>query len=167
MAIKIEINLDDIFCDKHGHAGESTKDLIRRQVLDLLTAEYREQLFKRFDDQLAEIMQSQIHKAIKLQMPSLVNDIMNAEFISVSTFGQRSKPTTLKAEIINAIGSELFYKFKVCSNAENAFTKAVKGVAEQTKAIQDALIAEIDESFNRDAIAFAVTRLQERLGLPK
>ena len=34
-------------------------------------------------------------------------------------------------------------------------------------AIQDALIAEIDESFKRDAIAFAITSLQERLGLPK
>jgi hypothetical protein len=166
--MKIEIDLNDVFRDEHGHPEESTENSIRRQVLARLTNEYRERLFARFDDELAAIMKSQIQEAIKLQMPSLVDDIMNAEFIPVSTYGQRSEPTTFRAEIIKAIGSELVYKPKQYHSEENAFTKAVKSVVgEQTKAIEKALRAEIDESFKRDAIAFAVTRIQERLGLSK
>lgn len=166
--MKIEIDLNDVFRDEHGYPEESTENSIRRQVLARLTNEYRERLFARFDDELAAIMKSQIQEAIKLQMPSLVDDIMNAEFTPVSTYGQRSEPTTFRAEIIRAIGSELVYKPKQYQSEENAFTKAVKSVVgEQTKAIEKALRAEIDESFKRDAIAFAVTRIQERLGLSR
>jgi hypothetical protein len=168
MAMKIEIDLDDVFRDESGYPEESAEDSIRRQVLARLTAEYRERLFKRFDDELAAIMQAQIQEAIKLQMPSLVDDIMNADFIPVSKYGERSSPTTFRAEIVKAIGSELVYKPKNYSSEENAFTRAVKGVVgEQTKAIEKALRAEIDESFKREAIAFAVTKIQERLGLSK
>jgi hypothetical protein len=168
MAMKIEIDLDDVFRDESGYPEESTEDSIRRQVLARLTAEYRERLFKRFDDELAAIMQAQIQEAIKLQMPSLVYDIMNAEYVPVSNYGECSKPTTFRAQIIKAVSSELTYKPKNYSSEENAFTKAVKGVVgEQTKAIEKALRAEIDESFKREAIAFAVTKIQERLGLSK
>ena len=168
MAMKIEIDLADVFSDECGYPEESTEDSIRRQVLARLTNEYRERLFKRFDDELAAIMHAQIREAIGLQMPSSVEDIMNAEFTPVSIYGERSEPTTFRAEIIKAIGSELVYKPKTYSSEENTFTKAVKGVVgEQTKAIEKALRAEIDESFKRDAIAFAVTKIQERLGLSK
>jgi hypothetical protein len=170
--MKVEIDLNDIFRDEDGYPEESAQDSIRRQVLARLTTEYRERLFRRFDDQLAAVMQAQIQEAIKLQMPSLVDDIMNTEFTPVSIFGQSSAPTTFRAEIIKAVGSELVYKPKTSSGAfssgENAFTQAVKGVvSEQTKAIEKALRAEIDESFKRDAIAFAVAKIQERLGLSK
>jgi hypothetical protein len=168
MSMKIEIDLDDVFHDENGYPEESAQDSIRRQVLARLTTEYRERLFRRFDDQLAAVMQAQIQEVIKLQMPSLVDDIMNTEFTPVSNFGQRSDPTTFRAEIVKAIGSELVYKPKSYSSEENTFTRAVKGVvSEQTKAIEKALRAEIDESFKRDAIVFAVAKLQERLGLPK
>ena len=168
ISMKLEIDLDDIFRDENGDPEESAQDSIRRQVLARLTTEYRERLFRRFDDELAAIMQAQVQEAIKLRMPSLVDDIMNTEFIPVSNFGQRSSPTTFRAEIVKAIGSELVYKPKSYSSEENTFTRAVKGVvSEQTKAIEKALRAEIDESFKRDAIAFAVAKIQERLGLSK
>jgi hypothetical protein len=166
--MKIEIDLNDVFRDESGYPEESTEDSIRRQVLTRLTTEYRERLFKRFDDELAAIMQAQIQEAIKLQMPSLVDDIMNAEFTPVSNYGERSNPTTFREEIVKAIKSELSYKPKSYSSEENVFTRAVKGVVnEQTKVIEKALRAEIDDSFKRDAIAFAVTKIQERLGLSK
>ena len=168
MAMKIEIDLDDVFRDENGYPEESSEDSIRRQILARLTNEYRERLFARFDDELAAVMQAQIREAVGVLMPPLVEDIMNAEFIPVSSYGERSKPTTFRAEIVKAISSELIYKPKNYSSEENTFTRAVKAVVgEQTKAIEKALREEIDESFKRDALAFAVTRIQERLGLSK
>jgi hypothetical protein len=166
--MKIEIDLDDIFRDEDGCPEESTQESIRRQVLARLTSDYRDRLFKRFDDQLAKMMQAQIQEVMKSQMPSLVDDIMNASFTPVSNFGQRSDPTTFRAQIIKSIAANLVYAPKNYASEENAFTSAVRGVVkEQINAFEKSFKEQIDDKFKKDAIAFAVEELRIRLQLPK
>ena len=166
--MKIEIDLDDVFRDEDGYPEESAQDSIRRQVLARLTTDYKERLFKRFDDELAAMMQAQIREVMNLQMPSLVDDIMNAEFTPVSNFGQRSEPTTFRSQVVKAISANLVYSPKNYASEENAFTSAVRGVVkEQMAAFEKSFKAQIDDKFKNDAIAFAVEKLRERLGLPK
>ena len=166
--MKIEIDLDDVFRDEDGYPDESTQDSIRRQVLARLTTDYKERLFKRFDDELAAMMQAQIQEVMNSQMPSLVDDIMNAEFTPVSNYGQRSEPTTFRAQVVKAIGANLVYAPKNYQSEENAFTSAVRNVVkEQIAAFEKSFKEQIDDKFKKDAIAFAVEKLRERLGLPK
>jgi hypothetical protein len=166
--MKITINLDELFCDENGQPGESIEQAIRRQVVAQLTESYRKRVFSQFDTELARVIQDQLKEVVIIKMPSFVEDLMNSQFTPVDTCGRRGQPTTFRNELIKAINSELEYKPKSFSSEENAFTKAVKAVvAEQLAAFKKEFTSKIDASFRRDALAYAVAQLQERLGFPK
>lgn len=166
--MKMEIDLNDIFRDDDGNPEESLEESIRRQVIDRMSGDLRKRLFDRLDHQLSEIMRDQIGAVMTDQMPSLIDDIMNATYVPVSTYGQRSEPTTFRQEIIKSIAANMKYEPKNYSSDENAFTKAVKSVVEaKTNEIKKELLTQVDTKFRQDAIGFAVTELSKRLGLTK
>jgi uncharacterized protein (DUF2267 family) len=166
--MKIEIDLNDIFRDEDGNPEESLEESVRRQVIDRLSGDLRKRLFSQLDVELSKVMREQIGAVMETQMPSLVDDIMNAEYVPVSDYGQRSEPTTFRDEIIKSIAKQMKYEPKNYQSDENLFTRAVKSVVQaQTDEIKKALIAEIDTKFQKDAISFAVVELSKRLGLTK
>ena len=60
------------------------------------------------------------------------------------------------------------YQPRQYQSEENAFTKAVRSVLDaKTSAIKDEITKQVDVQFKNDAIAFAVKKLSERLGLDK
>lgn len=166
--MKIEIDLNDVFRDDEGNPDESLEESVRRQVIARLTEDYRKKMFARFDSELSSIMQSQIADVMKERMPEFIDDILNATYTPVSSYGSRGAPTTFRDEIIKSIAANMKYEPKNSSYDENVFTKAVKSVVEaKTTAIKNELIAQIDTKFKTDAITFAVQQLSERLGLSK
>jgi hypothetical protein len=166
--MKIEIDLDDIFRDEDGNPEESLQDSIRRQVIDKLSGDLRKKMFARIDTEISSIMRDQIDAVMKEKMPELIDDIMNATYVPVSSYGQKSEPTTFRTELINAVSAQMTYEPQDYSTRENAFTKAVKSIVEaKTKEVRDHITKEIDVKFKEDAIKFAVQRLSERLGLDK
>jgi hypothetical protein len=165
--MKIEIDLDDIFRDDQG-PDESLEESIRRQVISRLTESYRKRLFDRFDAEMAATMQKQVAEIMAANMPNLIDDIMNNSYTPVSVYGQKDGPTTFRDEIIKSIAANMKYEPKTYRSDENAFTQAVKSIVEaKTGEIKTAILAQVDTEFKRDAIAFAVTKLSERLGLSK
>jgi hypothetical protein len=166
--MKIEIDLENIFRDEDGNPDESLQESIRRQVVDRLSGDYRKRLFDRFDIELGTIMREQIHAVMAEHMGPFVDQILDAEYVPVSTYGARGTPTTFRAEIIASISENMKYEPKNNPSNENVFTRAVKSVVElKTKQIKDELLAQIDPKFKADAIGYAVTELSKRLGLVK
>lgn len=166
--MKIEIDLENIFRDEDGYPDESLEESIRRQVVSRLTEDYRKRLFDRFDIELGKIMREQIETAMAERMPGFVDDILDAEYVPVTNYGERKPATTFRAEIIESIAKNLKYEPKNYSSDENAFTRAVKSVVEaKTGEIKKALVEQVDTKFRADAITFAVQQLSERLGLNK
>ena len=166
--MKIEIDLDNIFRDEDGEPGESLQESVRRQVISRLTDDYRKRLFSCFDQELTKIMQAQIAEAMKTHMPSFVDDILNATYTPVSSYGQRSTPTTFRDEIIKSIAVNMKYEPKDYGSQENVFTRAVKSIVEaKTTEIKNELLKQVDTKFRTDAIGFAVKELSKRLGLEK
>ena len=165
--MKIEIDLDDIFRDEDG-PSESLEESIRRQVLEKLSSDLRKRMFTRIDAELSEIMRDQINSVMKEKMPELIDDIMNVTYTPVSAYGTRGEPTTFRDELVKAMGENMKYAPKNYPGDENAFTKAVRSIVDQkTKAIQDEITKQVDVQFKNDALAFAVKKLSERLGLNK
>lgn len=166
--MKIEIDLDDIFRDEDGNPEEGIQESIRRQVVSRLTEDYRKKLFAKFDGELSAIMQKQIAEVMQTKMPDMIDDIMNASYTPVSSYGQHGEPTTFRSEIIKAIVANMKYEPRNYSSEENAFTKAVKSIVElKTGEIKKAITEQVDSNFKKDAITFAVKQLSERLGLAK
>jgi hypothetical protein len=167
--MKIEIDLDDIFRDGDGNPEEGLEESVRRQVIDRLSGDMRKRLFAQLDVNLTTIMNEQINAVIKDRMPELLDDILNTEYTPVSTYGIKAQAsTTFRAEIIAAVANNMKYEPKGNGYDENAFTKAVKSIVNaQTAALQKEILARVDTEFKKDAMAFAVAKLSERLGLPK
>lgn len=166
--MKIELDLDDILRDEEGFPGESIEESVRRQIVGRLTEDYRKRLFSRFDQELSDIMQAQMSAVMTERMPEFIDDILNATYTPVSSYGQRGEPTTFRAEIIKSIAANMKYEPKNYPSDENAFTRAVKSVVEaKTGEIKKELLAQVDTKFRQDAIGFAVKELSDRLGLNK
>lgn len=166
--MKVEINLDEVFRGEDGEPGETLQESITRQVIDRLSADNRQRFFQRFDEALTKVMQAQIAEVMKTRMPDMIDDIMNATYTPVSSYGQRGEQTTFRAEIIKSVAANLVYKPSTYSSDENAFTQAVKSIVKaQTDAITKSLKGQIDGEFAKNAMTYAVKTLSERLGLTK
>lgn len=166
--MKIEINLNEILRDNEGYETESVEESIRRQVIDRLSGDLRKRLFERMDRELAEKLSELVQKAAEEQMPKLIDDILNVEYTPVSTYGSRGTPTTFREELVKAVGAQMVYQPKQYQTDENAFTRAVRSIVDaKTKAINEEIVKQVDVQFKTDAIAFAVKKLSERLGLDK
>jgi hypothetical protein len=168
--MKIEVDLNQLLCerDEEGNIVESAEDALLRYITEKLSGDLRKRLFQRMDEELSEFMRSQLQEVMKEKMPGLIDDIMNATYTPVTRYGEKKEPTTFRQELIKAITENMKYEPKSYSHDENAFTKAVRSILDaKTAAIQKAILEQVDTKFKEDAISFAVTKLSERLGLPK
>jgi hypothetical protein len=168
--MEITVNLDEIFTDEEVGSGETTQSLIRRMVVADLASGYRQGLKEQVKEEVLNIVRAEIQQIVQEKGASIVEDLMNAEFTPVDRYGKSASPTTFKSELTNAIVSECTFKPRTSSSYgdENAFTKAIKSlIKEQLDAFKSEFSATVDTSFRRDAMAFAVEKLRERLGLPK
>lgn len=165
--MKIEIDLNNILADEYG-PSETLEESIRRQVIDKITEDLTKGIRKKIDEETTRVMNEELQKAIRERMDEIVGDVMNAEYTPVSSYGCRGEPTTFRAELVKSIAAHMEYKPRNYSSEENAFTRGVKGVVEeQIKAFKAEFTAKIDADFKRDALAFAVKTLSEKLGLSK
>lgn len=166
--MKIEIDLNDIFCDEEtSGASESLEEAIRRQVVDSLTDKFRERVQRQVDLDISKYVEEQTTKALSDKLPALIEDILNYEYTPVDRYGVKSKTaTTFRTEIIKAISAEMEYKPKTYNSDENAFTRSVRSVvSSQTEALKKEFEAKIDADFRKDALAWATTELAKRMGL--
>lgn len=162
--MKIEIDLNDILGDENG--AETLQESVRRQVVDSLSTSIRKGVQSRINEETTRIMNEELQKVLIEQMPALVDDVMNTAYTPVSSYGQRSEPTTFRNELVKAIGSNMVYKKAQYDSDKSAFTKAVDAViGEQVAAFKKSFDAMVDAEFKRDALTYAVTKLSERLNI--
>jgi len=166
--MKIEINLNDVFSDENGDPSETMEDAVRRQIIEKLTGESKDRIFKRVDAEIGRVLTEQLESAISDKMPSIIDDLMNATYTPVGRYGERGSPTTFREQLIASITSHMTYAPKTFSHEENVFTKAVKSIVDaKTNEIRKAILEQVDTNFRADAIKFAVAELSKRLGLAK
>lgn len=166
--MKIEINLNDVFQDENGDPSETMEDAVRRQIIERLTGESRERIFKRVDAEIGRILTEKLESAISDKMPSIIDDLMNATYTPVGRYGERGAPTTFREQLIASITSNMTYAPKTFSHDENAFTKAVRSIVDaKTNEIRKAILEQVDTNFRTDAVKFAAAELSKRLGLAK
>ena len=164
--MKIEIDLNDILGDEDG--AETLQDSVRRQVVEKLTKTIRDGVGRKIDEAVSAVISEEMQKAVQEQMPALVDDLLNAEYQPVTSWGERQGKTTFRAELVKSITTQMKYEPKTYSSEENAFTRAVKSVIEtKMSEFRVAFNKRIDDQFIADAMKFATDKLAERLGVKK
>jgi hypothetical protein len=161
--MKIEIDLNEIL--EHEGGVESIKESVCRQITDHLSRSIKD----RVKDRINEVLADSVKKAIDEKIPVFMADLLDSEYTVVDRYGSANKgETTLRKELVNTIKEQMQYKSSRYDNDKNAFTRAVEEtVGVQVKDFQRSFNALVTEQFTKDAMEFAVSRLRERLGMPK
>lgn len=164
--MKIEIDLKDILQDDD-YGSETMQESIRRQVVDKITKSFSDGISRRIDLEVSKAIEEQIKKALDEIRPSLITEILEAEYVSVDCYGGRSKePTTFRKQIILAVNKNMVYLPNRSYDSEkNEFTKNVDSII---RTQMDVFKKQFDEIINKQYIeetkAYAVRVLKEKLG---
>lgn len=162
--MKLEIDLNEILQDEFGPV-ENLAESIKRQVVDKLTNELSKGITKKIDSEVSKAIDEQIKKALDEIRPNLINQILDAEYISVTSYGERGKPTTFRTQLIKAVNENMVYKASSYSSDKNAFTSAVDTILRsQVDEFKKQFDAIINKEYVEQTKAFAVETLKKKLG---
>ncbi|MDE1971365.1 MAG: hypothetical protein KGI50_07370 [Patescibacteria group bacterium] len=164
--MKIEIDLKDMLGDEYGNS-ESLAESVHRQVVDKLATTLKEGIENKINAEISILIQQQIKDVVSTQMPSLVDQLLNAEYRQVDRWGTVQKEnTTVRKELVKAIQDQMQYSPKSYNSEKNIFTKSVdEAVAEHVKQFKKAYDATIIELLHKEAFEYAVNKMSEKLGL--
>jgi len=164
--MKIEVDLNDIFCDEDGEPCESIQQSVERQVVALLTKKLEAGIGKQIDSEVSRVISTKLQDVADEMLPRLAEDMINAEYHPVSTYGDRKEPTTFRKELVKMVSEKLVYKKAHYSSDENVFTQTVNAViSENIKAFQAEFNKLVTDKFRDEAIAYAVDKLRKTLGI--
>lgn len=162
---KIEIDLNDILADEDGPI-ENLQESIKRQVIEKLTATLSAGISKQVTEQIAIVIDSELTSAVKAQMPSIVSDLMEAEYTPVGRYGERGQTTTFRNEMVKKITEEMKYRKTTYSSDENVFTKAVDAaISENVTEFKKQFLGTVNAQFVLETMKFAVETLKSKLGI--
>jgi len=164
--MKIEIDLTDILYDENGDRSETLAESIRRQVIEMIKADAAKDIKRQISEAVSATIDAELSAAIKVQMPGIVEDLMDTEYTPVSSYGSKGAPTTFRKQLLAGILSEMTYKKTTYDSDKNAFTKAVDStVSAQLTQFSKEFHKTIDAEFTRQALVTATEALRKRLGL--
>ena len=164
--MKIEIDLKDILFDEE-YGPETMQESIRRQVVANIESTVIKGIGKKIDTEISKAIDEQIKKSLDEIRPNLITQILDAEYVSVDRYGDRSKePTTFRKQLIKAVNENMGYKNSQYSSDRNPFTEAVnKVLEEQSKQFKKQFDELITKEYVTETKAYAVKVLKEKLGL--
>jgi hypothetical protein len=163
--MKVEIDLKDILYDED-FGPETLKESIKRQVVANIEQKIVKGIDKKIDSEVSKAIDDQIKKSLDEIRPSLITEILDAEYVSVDRYGQRSKePTTFRKQLVQAVNENMVYKQTSYSNDRNPFTSAVDEILRtQVDTFKKQFDAIINANYVAETKAYAVKVLKEKLG---
>jgi len=162
--MKFEIDLNDLLADEYGGV-ETLSESVRRQVVEKLTEKTSAGIQKQINDAVALVLSQELQSAVKEKMPTLLDDLLNAEYYPVDRYGQRDKQqTTFREALVKEITSQMVYKKANYDSDKNTFTRSVDSViAENVKAMQKDFDNKIIEMFQKEAFDYAMKQMAKKL----
>lgn len=162
--MKIEIDLNDILGDEDG--AETLQESVKRQVVEKLTSTIRDGIGKKLDYEVARVIGEEIKAAVKLQMPTILDDLLNTEYRPVGQWGDRDGMTTFRKELVKQVTAQLKYEKKQYEQEKNVFTKVIDEITkEQVGAFKIEFDRQINGCFIKEAMDYATAQLKARLGI--
>lgn len=162
--MEIKVNLAEIF-DETGE-GYSIEEVIKREVIRSITSTIKDGIEKQIKAEVSRVIDETLAETAKGLLPSLVNDLLNAEYFRVGRYGDREKePTTFRKELIKVVTEQMVYKKTTYAGDRNVFTKAVDDViAENTKLFQKEFNSIVNADFAKATLEYAISELKKKFG---
>ena len=162
--MQLNIDLSDLFCDDEEPCD--LQDAVKREVVRNITATIKNNIHKKIDSEVSRVIDEEIAVAVKAQLPKIIDDIINVEYIPVDTYGSRREPTTFRNELLKKMQSEMQYKPQQYERDENSYTKTVRGIVkEQLTQFKATFDKQVNAEFIAEVHKYAISALSKKLGL--
>lgn len=162
--MKFEIDLNDILGDEFG--AETLQESIKRQVIENITEYAKKGAKARIDEEVNIAINTAIKETLVEQMPAIIDDIINVEYVPVDRYGSRSPKTSFRDQLIKSIHENMTYKKTQYDSDKNVFTKTVDNViSEQMTIIGKQYKELVDHELGKKAFELAITTLKTKFGL--
>jgi len=161
--MKVEIDLNNLLFDEN-YGPETLQESVQRQVIEsvkkqvLLTSVHKVQ--EAVDRQIADT----VAQAIKDRLPELFDDILNAEYTPVTSYGAKLEPTSFRKQLVKTIQDQMVYKKVSYASERNAFTAAVDSIVEsQVSEIKKDFAKQVQTDVAKQAFEEALKILRDKL----
>lgn len=162
--MKIEIDLNDILGDEFG--AETLQESIKRQVISNMTEYVKKGVKAKLDEEVHIAINKAIKDALVEKMPTIIDDIINVEYVPVDRYGSRSEKTSFREQLIKSIHENMTYKKVTYDSDKNYFTSAVDSIIKEQMLIISKQYKElVDAELGKKAFELAITTLRTKLGL--
>lgn len=162
--MKIDLDLDEILDE-----GENVDDSIKERIIQTIT----NRIYAKIERDVSNIVDKLVHTGAKEKIESwlaeAIPNLMDYEFEETGCYGNKvGKKTTVRDRILQALQYECVYKEARSgySSDNNAFTTAMKNIiSTQLKEYYPKFDKEINAMFVKEALEYAVKKVQEKLGI--
>ena len=120
--MQITINTADILGD------ETT---IRDEVIEQVSNSLLQEMRKRADSIIKETLEKALVETVKEKVAAIIGSQIDTEFVPVSEYGAREKPTTIRNRIAAELQHQCSFKRTTYRSDMNAFSQAVMEVVEK------------------------------------
>jgi hypothetical protein len=159
--VKIEIDLNNIFAD-----GVTTEEAIRREIVEILAADFKKRIKASVDDELQKSISQEILKQVSTTLAIVIPSMLDHEFTEVTSWGEKKATYTVRNRILKAIDDNTTFKKDSYGRGENSLSQVVDTVVkEQLRGFEKNVVKLIDEKFTKEAMEFAEKKLKDRLGI--
>lgn len=164
--MKIEIDLNDILHDEHSEPTETLAESIRRQVVDRLAQDARAATENAARAAVNAAIAEGVKTAIDTQIPALIDDLLDAEYMPVSRYGAGGELTSVRKELLKHLTEVAVISKGGYSSDKNAWTKAIEeSVGSKLREFQSLWLKEVDARFMAQAMQYAAEAFAKRAGI--
>lgn len=158
--MKIEVNLESIFCRDE----ETLNDALKREILNAVLDD-TEYFRKNAQEVLREKMKLQAEKIGNEIINEMSSKILDHEFIVCDYYGREKEKWTLRHKILDVVEKNCEWKTNgYYKDAENMFTKSIQSVAkEKFNEFQSLWLKTVDSKFMADCMEYASKKFAERM----
>jgi len=163
--VKFEIELDDLFdMNEYGRISKQTQRALRLTIVRKVAELVKEEVDAQIKDAVKAYIDNNLESIIAPKTTQLCEDLLDYEYVPVTQYGGKAKPTTLRNAIIATVQSDCVYKMDSYGSPQNKFTKVLAElVSNQMTAFKSDFAKHINEKLRQEAYAYAVKTLKEKL----
>jgi hypothetical protein len=162
--MKIEIDLNDILGDEYG--SETLNESIKRQVIENLTTKLNSNILSKVNEEVNTQVSEAVRTAVAERMQDIVDNVLEAKYIPVSSYGKKEPETCFRDSLVNEIKNQMTYKHATYASDKNVFTRSVDDiVATQMKLISKNFQDQCNTDIAKQAFTEAVNLLKIKLGI--
>ena len=161
--MKIDLDLSDIYEDEDGCKMRME---FRDSVIASIAHSLRDEIRTMLKEQVGMAISKLVKENIEDQVPKILNDFLDYEFIETSSWGEKKPPYTVRKKIAQVLQEAVGFERKDfwSTSKETPFTKLiVSAIQKEIEPLSKQMSATMNLEFRKACVNEAAKQLEARM----